>query len=139
MRKKNLHITIRWIILVGIIAILGLACNIKPANEWQGLQSRDTGEWPASFKFGRPALAAEIARLDIDVRPDGTGLPEGSGNSREGKNIYLAKCAACHGIGREPLSTKLPAVPLVNLESVGQPFSNGEDHCQLLALCLHPV
>ena len=47
----------------------------------------------------------------------------GSGNSRDGKNIYLAKCAACHGIGSEPLSTKLPGAPLVNVENIGQPFS----------------
>ncbi|MBD2756190.1 c-type cytochrome [Spirosoma validum] len=54
---------------------------------------------PTHFGFGRPATAAEIARLDIDVRPDGKGLPAGEGQVLTGKQIFAAKCAACHGTG----------------------------------------
>jgi mono/diheme cytochrome c family protein len=57
----------------------------------------DSVQLPASFGFGRPATEAEIAALDIDVRPDGRGLPAGSGNVMTGKLIYAAKCAMCHG------------------------------------------
>lgn len=49
------------------------------------------------YNFGSPATASEIAMLDIDVMPDGRGLPEGSGNYKEGKAVYSAKCMACHG------------------------------------------
>lgn len=49
------------------------------------------------FGFGRPATAAEIAAWDIDVGPDGTGLPPGSGTVELGSTIYAARCAACHG------------------------------------------
>ena len=49
------------------------------------------------YGFGRPASAAEIAGWDLDVRPDGTGLPEGRGSVAEGQAIYDAKCASCHG------------------------------------------
>jgi cytochrome c len=49
------------------------------------------------FGIGRPASAAEIAKLDIDVRPDGTGLPEGKGTVAEGAKVYAAKCQSCHG------------------------------------------
>lgn len=52
---------------------------------------------PASFGFGKPATAAEIAGWDIDVRPDGTGLPPGRGTVAQGQDIYDAKCASCHG------------------------------------------
>ena len=54
---------------------------------------------PARFGFGRPATAIEIARLDIDVRPDGKGLPAGQGQAAVGKQIFATKCAACHGTG----------------------------------------
>ncbi|SIO37316.1 c-type cytochrome [Chitinophaga niabensis] len=52
---------------------------------------------PVRFNLGRAATAAEIKAWDIDVRPDGTGLPEGSGTVRTGREIYAAKCALCHG------------------------------------------
>ena len=47
-------------------------------------------------KFGRPATPNEIKAWDIDVMPDGTGLPEGKGSVEEGDSIYEAKCASCH-------------------------------------------
>jgi cytochrome c len=58
---------------------------------------------PARFGFGRPATADEIAAWDIDVRPDGQGLPPGRGLARDGVTIYAHRCAGCHGAtGREP-------------------------------------
>ena len=39
----------------------------------------------------------KIAALDIDVRPDGKGLPAGSGTVQEGRKLYAQKCASCHG------------------------------------------
>lgn len=35
---------------------------------------------------------------DIDVRPDGEGLPPGRGSVADGRRIYEARCAACHGL-----------------------------------------
>ena len=32
-----------------------------------------------SYGLGRPATEAEIAAWDLDIMPDGTGLPVGSG------------------------------------------------------------
>ncbi len=58
--------------------------------------------------FGRPALAEEIAAWDIDVRPDGQGLPVGSGSAEQGEQLYYDYCAVCHGdfgeaVGRWPV------------------------------------
>lgn len=65
-------------------------------------EAKDTVNWPASFGFGREATAAEITKLDIDITPDGHDLPPGSGSVKAGKNIYLLKCASCHGLnGKE--------------------------------------
>ena len=52
---------------------------------------------PATLGIGRPATTAEIAALDIDVGPDGVGLPPGRGTSADGAPIYAARCASCHG------------------------------------------
>jgi len=47
--------------------------------------------------IGRDATPAEIAGWDIDVRPDGQGLPSGAGSVKAGEAVYMGKCAACHG------------------------------------------
>ena len=52
---------------------------------------------PLHYGFGKPATAREIAGWNIDVRPDGTGLPVGRGSVAEGQAIYDEKCASCHG------------------------------------------
>ena len=51
----------------------------------------------AEMPFGRPVLPEEIAAWDIDVRPDGVGLPPGSGTASAGEDLFLERCAACHG------------------------------------------
>jgi len=51
------------------------------------------------FGLGRAVDDEEIAAWDIDVMPDGTGLPVGSGTSKQGEEIYNSKCAQCHGQG----------------------------------------
>ncbi len=47
--------------------------------------------------IGREATPAEIKGWDIDVRPDGMGLPEGKGTVETGEELFQEKCAACHG------------------------------------------
>jgi mono/diheme cytochrome c family protein len=56
---------------------------------------------PAQFDLGRPATAADIAPIDIDVNPAGVGLPPGQGTYDQGAHVYAAKCAACHGVNGE--------------------------------------
>lgn len=82
---------------------------------WEGVQAEAL---PERFGYGRAVTAVEIAALDIDVSPDGTGLPPGRGTVAEGRTIYAAHCAACHGadgegvqgvgnrlVGREPIDS----------------------------------
>jgi cytochrome c len=52
---------------------------------------------PVRYGIGRAATADEIRALDIDVTPDGHGLPAGKGTAAEGKTVYEAKCRSCHG------------------------------------------
>ncbi|GGB56872.1 cytochrome c [Roseibium aquae] len=60
------------------------------------------------FGLGREATPAEVAAWDIDIRPDGQGLPVGSGNVLDGEELYTNACAVCHGdfgegVGRWPV------------------------------------
>lgn len=50
-----------------------------------------------SLGLGRIATPAEIAAWDIDVRPDGQGLPDGQGTALEGEEVFNDQCAFCHG------------------------------------------
>ncbi len=49
------------------------------------------------YGLGTPATAEQIAGWDIDVRPDGAGLPPGRGTAAEGEALYMKRCASCHG------------------------------------------
>lgn len=58
--------------------------------------------------LGRPAMEEEVLAWDIDIRPDGLGLPPGSGSVESGGVLYDAQCASCHGVfgegeGRWPI------------------------------------
>lgn len=47
--------------------------------------------------LGTPATPEEVAGWDIDIRPDGEGLPAGKGTVAEGEVIFTEQCAVCHG------------------------------------------
>ena len=52
---------------------------------------------PGYFGLGHVPDAREIAGWDIDIRPDGKGLPPGTGSVETGEVIYEEKCSLCHG------------------------------------------
>lgn len=80
-------------LLLGVVLLFS-KCAIKDAHE---LSSSDSTGWPKSFGYGRLAQTREIDSLNTDVDMDGRGLPQGSGDVLKGKEIYVAKCALCHG------------------------------------------
>ena len=47
--------------------------------------------------LGQPISAEDLAPWDINIQPDGAGLPAGSGTAAGGAQIYSVKCIACHG------------------------------------------
>lgn len=62
-----------------------------------GSLSTATANAETSLGIGRTPTAEEIAGWDIDVRPDGQGLPVGKGTVRDGEALYMERCASCHG------------------------------------------
>jgi cytochrome c len=47
--------------------------------------------------LGRDVSPQEIKLWDIDVRPDGAGLPLGAGTVVQGEVVYRQQCVGCHG------------------------------------------
>jgi len=72
--------------------------------EFNAASARSAGH----FGYGKAATAEEIAGWDIDIRPDGMGLPPGAGTPEDGEMMYEDRCALCHGsfgegVGRYPV------------------------------------
>jgi S-disulfanyl-L-cysteine oxidoreductase SoxD len=59
--------------------------------------------------IGHVARTDALNAIDIDVLPDGQGLPPGSGSADRGRAVYVARCSACHG----PTGTEGPNDVLV--------------------------
>ena len=70
--------------------------SVAPLLAILALQPVQAAE-PGHYGFGSPATSEQIAGWDIDVRPDGKGLPPGEGSVEDGEWLYEAKCASCHG------------------------------------------
>lgn len=81
-----------------------LACGLLAATMAAATPVSAQQHPPAAasrLDIGRAPAAAEIRAWDIDVAPDGAGLPEGAGSVEQGKLLYAQKCAACHGAAGE--------------------------------------
>lgn len=84
-----------------------------------------TAAFAQTPNLGEPIDEADIAAWDIDILPDGTGLPRGSGTAAEGEPIYALKCAVCHGVtGEGGISLALVG---------GEPLTNGIDTAKTIA------
>lgn len=95
------------------LALLAGGCTVGDAAlDFVGFR-KASQDPPDRFGFGTPASPERIAAWDVDVRPDGQGLPPGSGTVAQGAQVYRMQCVACHGetgvegpndrlVGREP-------------------------------------
>ena len=62
---------------------------------------------PTHFGLGATPTPEQIQAWSMGARPDGQGLPAGSGSVKDGDDIYANACATCHGtfgegVGRYP-------------------------------------
>ena len=80
---------------------------------------------PERYNLGRAATAAEVTAIDVDVTPDGVGLPAGSGTVAQGEAIFAAKCASCHGAKGEGMPPAFPM--LVGRDPKGEGFGFAAD------------
>ena len=100
----------RFLSLVILVSLAGCAQSDNAAAPQTAADAPValTGERIGYWGVGVAATADAIAGWDIDIRPDGTGLPVGSGSVEDGEWLYEEKCAECHGsfgegVGRYPV------------------------------------
>jgi S-disulfanyl-L-cysteine oxidoreductase SoxD len=77
-----------WKILIAAVAATAILVCVGENT----LAQEESG-----FNIGRPVSEPELESWNIDITPDGTGLPRGQGSVQQGKSVYEAKCIACHG------------------------------------------
>ena len=93
-----------------VVAVALAACNASTrATTTSATRSRSTSDSAA------PRRAAEVAAVNIDVSPNGAGLPGRLRNARAGRGrVSPANCASCHGANGEG---KPPAYPQTHRRS----------------------
>ena len=90
------------ILTTALVAMAGMA--LAQSDKYPGL--------------GRAATPKEVAKWDIDVRPDFKGLPPGSGSVAKGQDVWEAKCAHCHGIFGESNEVFSPLIGGTTAEDI---------------------
>ena len=96
----------RAMILLILLAAAG--CRLDARDDYLG--DKDT----KPFGLGTPANPAQIASENVDVSPNGAGLPPGSGTPEQGAHVFASTCASCHaanGQGMPPAYPRLVGGP----------------------------
>ena len=94
-----------WVRRLGAVALASAVAAVIVVNHDRAGAAEKPGDpalvppqqAPQRFSFGKAADSAKIKAWDIDVRPDGKGLPPGSGTVAQGAAVYARACASCHG------------------------------------------
>ena len=76
-------------------ALSAVSCKLDSRSDYLGDKN------PKHFGLGTTPSAQTIAARDIDVGPNGVGLPAGSGTPEQGASIFAGACASCHGANGE--------------------------------------
>jgi cytochrome c len=90
----------KWLSGVAALILFGAAGVTLGVAQQRGADrpmATASGDRQGKLGIGREAKPEEVAGWDIDIRPDGHGLPPGKGTPKKGEEVYLAQCAACHG------------------------------------------
>jgi S-disulfanyl-L-cysteine oxidoreductase SoxD len=96
-RSRNATLAVLAVGAVTIAALAGGEMRAAPKSATPPAPAAKAEAPPQRLHIGRPATPEEIAGWDIDIRPDGTGLPRGKGTVKAGEALYMERCAACHG------------------------------------------
>jgi cytochrome c len=89
------------LLLLCAVGCGGLATQSdRKSQSLAGRQMQYAGDMPRAgvqYGVGVAASPAQVAAWNIDIQPDGSNLPTGSGSVAQGRTLYAQACASCHG------------------------------------------
>jgi len=106
-------------VLTGALVLAAVACGRENGRTVKGDRLG-----VMRYGMGRTATSAEIAALDIDVAPDGHGLPPGRGTVAQGAALFAQKCASCHAAQGQGTPPVFPALVGRDPKGEGFPFAS---------------
>lgn len=86
------------------------ACSRGDASGVRRGTVRPPPTLPTRLALGSTPSDSLVHAWDIDVNPDGVGLPPGSGTHAQGAVVFAARCAICHGAHGEGIAPNPPLV-----------------------------
>ncbi len=78
------------------VLAVGGTINLGAGILWAG-SPVDRQERTHGYGLGQSATDQEVQAWNIDVAPNGEGLPPGQGTAKQGAALFAARCASCHG------------------------------------------
>jgi cytochrome c len=90
------------------ITLFAVACA-SSVMLWNATVAGKPADQSPTFGVGRAPTADELRTIDIEIAPDGVGLPAGQSTAAAGKSVYARRCETCHG----PTGTEGPQDRLV--------------------------
>jgi mono/diheme cytochrome c family protein len=110
--------------VVGLALGLGVALLFRPNDAGRASEGALYPGAPARFGVGTAPNPGTLAAWDSDIGPDGAELPAGQGTVAEGRRLYAAQCASCHGANGEGIA---PIPQLVGRPAAAESFGFGDD------------
>jgi len=99
---------------MGILFILAGIAQLSFVSLSQDSQRQSIG-------LGTAITESQLQDFDLIAPPDGSGYPDGSGTAFQGREVFEARCAACHAINGEGTSGNTRLVG-GNIHSEGNPI-----------------
>jgi S-disulfanyl-L-cysteine oxidoreductase SoxD len=79
------------------LLIAGFLPAVAPISAAVPQEAANSAKFEKPLGIGRTPTEELVKAWNIDVAPDGSNLPDGSGSVAQGRQIFAETCAACHG------------------------------------------
>ena len=108
---------------IGIVVVAAACAGRNAAAPTPQTASGTKGS--IRYALGHAVSDSMLARINQDVAADGANLPIGRGSVDEGRAVYAAQCAQCHGAAGQGMPPTYPA--LIGRDPSGENFAFARD------------